>query len=125
MDDDININSGTCTSDPKIECFFQVLALHREEDERLKTRNIHFSQNYANSSCSTLYGGLFDRCAVSQFAEQYRRYAYDYKDRGGGIACFKRVSSTANILSVSSHPVQVCLCINNEYDCTYHDHTLL
>ena len=72
VDDDTN--SGTCTSDPKIECFFQVLALHREEDERLKTRSIHFSQNYANSSCSTLYGGLLDRCAVSQFAEQYRRY---------------------------------------------------
>ena len=139
-------NSGTCASDLKTECFFQVLAVHNNKEERLKTQTIYFSQNYATISGSTLYGGLLDRCAVSQFAEVHKKNtAYDYKDKNGGIAYFMNVSIpkyysindiyvgnhtqvvldeyliTTNI-SISSDPVQVCLCINNEYDCTHQRH---
>ena len=139
VDDDTN--SGTCASDPKTECFFQVLAVHSTESNsiesnRLKTQSIYFSQNYANIVGSTLYGGLLDRCAVSQFAEVQRRYTvYDHKDRGGGITYFKNVSTPTYYsstqsrevlvdtnLSISSRPVQVCLCINDEHDCTHQSH---
>ena len=73
-----------CASEPKSECFFQVLAFHDVESDHLKTQSIiHFSQNYANISGSTLYGGLLDRCAVCQFAEVQHKCKpgqnYEYK----------------------------------------------
>ena len=136
-------NSGTCTSDLKTGCFLQVLAVHNTEDERLKTQTIYFSQNYATNSGSTLYGGLLDRCTVSQLAEVYKKIpAYDYEDKDGGIAYFMNVSIPKHYsyytvgndtqdyyeyfiptnISISSRPVRVCLCINNEHDCTHQSH---
>ena len=125
--------SGTCTSDPKIDCFFQILAIFSDEHEYIKTQSIHFSQNYAKISGSTLYGGLLDRCAVSQLAEIHKKYPnYDYEDGGDGILYFKNAStpvvfsyelnkeiSINTSLSVSSLPVQVCSCISNKVDCTH------
>ena len=58
VDDDTN--SG-CASDPKTECFFQVLAMYDIDvgyDPGLVTKSLYFSKNYANISGSTLYGGL-------------------------------------------------------------------
>ena len=133
VDDDSN--SGTCANDPKTECFFQVLALYDNPIFKdFKTQSIYFSQNYADISGSTLYGGLLDRCAVSQFAEVNYKYGYIYKDDGYGIAYFKNVSfptyenSTDEVIisiniSVASDPVRVCLCINNVHDCTHQSHT--
>ena len=140
VDDDTN--SGTCASDTKTECFFQVLAIYVGRDPCLNIQSMYYSQNYANISGSTLYGGLLDRCAVSQFAEFYRKYPLDIKDRGDGIAYFRNVSiptynyvtynhrtaadnckeSVINTnLSMSSLPVQVCLCNNKKFNgCTHH-----
>ena len=128
VDDDTN--SGTCTSDPNLECFFQVLAVHGTADEYLQTQSMHFSQNYANISGSTLYGGLLDRCAVNPFAEVHYNhfldesfmYQYDYypdqpyEYKGNGESYFKDVS-TDDTTSISSLPVRVCLCISNEHNC--------
>ena len=95
----------------------EVLAIHGLEEKYLKTQSIHFSQNYATISGSTLYGGLLDRCAVSQFAEVHKKYsAYDYNDRDDGITYFNMINTN---LSISSQPVRVCLCINNEHDCSH------
>ena len=132
VDDDTN--SGTCASNTETECFFQVLALYSEKSPYLRIQSMHFSQNNANVSGSTLYGGLLDRCAVSPFAEVHNKYPHASKDGGDGIAYFKNVSTPtygiyymeivieAN-LSISSNPVQVCLCFNadqnNDSDCTY------
>ena len=128
---DDNTNSGTCAGSTETECFFQVLALYSVDSEdlrtRIRTQSMHFSQNHANISGSTLYGGLLDRCAVSPFAEVHNKYPRDFKDRGGGIAYFKNVSTytyynpyyydyyyyydhTREI--ISSDPVRVCLCFN-------------
>ena len=126
-------NCGTCNSDTVTECFLQVLALHDQESLYLKTQSIHFSQNNANISGSTLYGGLLDRCVVSQFAEFYKKYTHDYKVRGDGIAYFKSVSipidysyaeltKEVSINTISSLPVRVYLCISNESDCNYERH---
>ena len=136
VDDDTN--SGTCASNTETECFFQVLALHSEVFPYLRIQSMHFSQNYANISGSTLYGGLLDRCAVSPFAEVHNKYPRAFKDRGGGIAYFKNVSTPTYLdynirleiaidtnLSVSSDPVRVCLCFNADQnnDCTHQHHT--
>ena len=119
VDDDTN--SGTCASNPKTECFFQVLAIHGTQRDTIKTQSMHFSQNHARISGSTLYGGLLDRCAVSQFAEvRYKDGQYS-EDRSDGVTYFKDVSTITNT-SISSHPVQVCLCINNKHLCTQQSH---
>ena len=119
VDDDTN--SGTCASDRKTECFFQVLAIYMLQSELLKTQSIHFSQNYAIISGSTLYGGLLDRCAMSLFAEARNKHndsgqIYEYK--GNGVSYFKDISTGENTL-ISSRPVQVCLCIHNKHNCTH------
>ena len=117
-------NSGTCASDPSLrtECFFQVLALYNKfiYGYHINLLNfLYFSNNSANISGSTLYGGLLDRCAVSQFAE----FEVDNNRGGGirkGIAYFKNVSTIANV-SISSGPVRVCFCTNfssSIHDCT-------
>ena len=89
---------------------------------------MHFSQNHASISGSTLYGGLLDRCAVNSSAEVHNKHPHTFKDRGDGIAYLKNVSTPmyfihdsfgncveividAN-LSVSSDPVRVCICFN-------------
>ena len=123
VDDDSN--SGTCASDPKTECFFQVLALYESiflGSQYIKTQSIYFSQNHANISGSTLYGGLLDRCAVSQFAEIYNKYNDILCD---GIAYFMNISiptyyinstdqelSVPTNISTASDPVRLCLCYN-------------
>ena len=122
VDDDTNSGS-MCTSDSKTECFFQVLALHSLNHIDVRTQNILFSQNQANISGSTLYGGLLDRCTVSQFAEVYS------KDARNGVAYLRGISLppdddretidlfATNNVSISSRPVKVCFCIENEYNC--------
>ena len=138
VDDDTN--SGACASNTETECFFQVLALHSAENPDLKIQSMHFSQNHANISGSTLYEGLLDRCAVSLFAEVHIKYPRDFKDRGDGISYFKNVSTftyynpyyydyyyyydhTRDI--ISSDPVRVCLCFNADQnnDCTHQHYT--
>ena len=144
---DDNTNSGTCAGSTETECFFQVLALQSVEDPyylrtHIRIKSMHFSQNHANLSGSTLYGGLLDRCAVSPFAEVHNKYPHAFKDVGDGIAYFKNVSIPTNRiynhnlgdymeiaidtnLSVSSDPVQVCLCFDADQnnDCPHQYYT--
>ena len=133
VDDDTN--SGTCASDPKTECFFQVLAYiyglyspgstHESILDNtikiLKTKSLYFSENFASISGSTLYGGLLDRCAVSQFAEVRIKYAEGYEVGGNGFMYLNHVSTITD-MSISSRPVKVCLCIDNEHNCTHQSH---
>ena len=119
VDDDTN--SGTCAIDPKIECFFQVLTVddnyyHAYDIVNLATQSMYFSQNYASISGSKLYGGLLDRCAVSVFAEIYKKYASE--SIIGGNAYFKNVSLVTDV-SISSRPVRVRLCTNDARNYNY------
>ena len=138
---DDNTNSGKCSSSSKTECFLQVLAVYTgQRNSYLTAQTIYFSHNQANISGSTLYGGLLDRCTVSQFAE-FRYIDREYF-KAGGVSYFENISipmyikhyiiddfiegekklSIATNLSVSSGPVQVCLCINNEHNCSHQAH---
>ena len=129
--DDV-INSGMCTINPKTECFFQVLAyiqgLYNQVSaltipnitvddvrENLEPMSLYFMENNASVSGSTLYGGLLDRCAVSHFAEVCTKYEADV---GDGITYLMQVSSITDV-SISSPPVKLCLCMDNEHDCTH------
>ena len=119
--------SGTCVSARRRYCFFQVLAMYYIDVHigwDLKMQSIHFSQNYANKLGSTLYGGLLDRCAVSQFAEVCERF-YGRNFEADGISYFGRVSNTIvtdNDTSISSLPIKICHC-NKEYiNCTNQQH---
>ena len=106
VDDDTY--TSTCS---KSECFFQVLGKVNERELR---KYLQFSRNTARSSGSTLYGGLLDRCAVSPFVELTS--SLDPKFKTNGLIHFK--SATASTyLSISSGPVKVCYCDNEEYDC--------
>ena len=115
VDDDTN--SGTCASDPKTECFFQILAVYtnyNDESRIYKQRkSLSFSENFASISGNILYGGLLDRCAVSPFAEYDKHVGVDY---------LKDVSFIDNItiISVSSKPVRVKFCQQpkNAINCT-------
>ena len=112
VDDDAN--SGTCASNKKSECFIQVLAVHNRINDDLKIPSLYFTQNQAKFSGSTLYGGLLDRCAVSRLAEVHKKHYPEYK--GNGVSYFKDISTGENTL-ISSDPVQVCPCIDNEHNC--------
>ena len=118
---------------PKIECFFQVLIcieglyslgivpepILNYIQENLKLLSLYFTENNASISGSTIYGGLLDRCAVSQFTEVRIKYAEDYETGGNGIQYLKHVSTiTESGLSISSQLVKVCLCIDNKHNCT-------
>ena len=118
-------NSGTCASNTKSECFFQVLAiyLYANRCSDMKIQSMYFSQNFANISGSTLYGGLLDRCAVGWLAEIRNKHSffeqnYEYK----GESYFKDISTGENTL-ISSLPVRVCTCISNEPNCTHQSYT--
>lgn len=114
-------NTGTCSTLPAPDCFFQVLAIYDYSDERITIQSLSFLNNTAYISGSTLYGGLLDRCAVSQFAEVRKKHSPGQPDSysGNGITYFKDVSNTTNA-TISSQPVQVCLCNSelSEHDCT-------
>ena len=64
-------NFATCASSSYrqystlTECFMQILALHDELWSTLILDNVNFTNNNAQYSGSTLYGGLLDRCSVS------------------------------------------------------------
>ena len=107
---DDNTNSGTCASEPRIKCFFQVLAVYDYNGAlniNFSTQCMHFSRNHAKSSGSILFGGLLDRCAVSPFAEIHKKY--HTPNSTGGVSYFKNVSYATDD-TISSDPVQVCLC---------------
>lgn len=121
---DDNTDSGTCASTSsevtshRTECFFQVLALHT-----LRVPNIHlvhyqFSQNYAKISGSTLYGGLLDRCTLSPFSEVHNKY--DDLTVFDGLAYFDLVTTNTSEISLSSQPVQLCICTEHSLSCSYH-----
>ena len=103
----------TNTQNPKsaAECFFEVLSLDQQFNKDYANDSINFTQNYAHSAGSTLFGGLLDRCIPGPLTTDLKPY-YD------GISYLKHVS---NILvdTISSHPVKLCICNNSQPDCSY------
>ena len=118
-------NSVTCASTSyqthytSTECFMQTLVLHGAVNSNVNLVNTNFSENFAEISGSTLYGGLLDRCTVSPSAEVYIQYDY-YVAQPGAMSGVEYITSITNInvKSVNSDPVRICFCNNtNKPDC--------
>ena len=97
--------TAICYSNPydaintsNVGCFFQNVT-----EDFLAT----FNNNYAPVGGHDLFGGLLDRCTIDSFVNE------------SGAQFFKQIS---NSTSISSQPVRVCLCENNEPNCASEGH---
>ena len=108
IDDEANPLSCITSQSPlagfENECFFQA----RVRAVQTTIKYIYFNLNVASEGGSDLYGGLFDRC-TPQLHEDLKSVAYLLI-----MSNIKKVS-----LTVSSRPVRVCFCRDNQPDCDY------
>ena len=122
-------NFATCNSishevhSSTTECFLQTLAL-RTKSIAFDLLNIEFMHNWATVSGDILFGGLLDRCAVSPFSDTYEELtiSHEYKELTGipyGIAYLLFVSNIQDFRGISSAPVQLYFCTNNEPNSSY------
>ena len=112
--------SGTCAStsfeasSTTTECFFQTLELKTilftfEKEFIPNYVNTKFVNNHALSRGSDLFGGLLDRCSESPFNKKAKT----------SVKYFAVFSNMNTSESISSDPVRVCFCHDNELDCSY------
>ena len=68
-----------------------------------------------------MFGGLLDRCTTNTFAEVYYKYIQDSQtDSVGGLSYLLTTTNIRNdSKSVSSNPVHLCFCVNNQVACDY------
>ena len=85
-------------------CFFQKATKHLQ---------INFNDNYANISGDDLYGGLLDRCIFSNGPNTIN--AAGFLKEISNIRCFD---------TISSKPVRLCYCKNNQPDCDQQVHSI-
>ena len=77
---------------------------------------INFDKNQAKYYGDNLYGGLLDRCAVNVASSTDPKY---------GIAHLKSISNiTTTLKSISSEPIQVCLCENGNVSCSIRSYSV-
>ena len=128
---DDTTNSSTCSSNPfdvmspKSECFISVVSIHAYATTNINFRltNILFNSNTATLSGPTLFGGLLDRCIVNPFNEIDQTVDRNTNQlltyEGDALQYFMDISSEKKTQSISSYPVQVCPCIDNQQQCGY------
>ena len=124
-------NSGSCVSNPfetkspKSECFMSVVSTQTIVTARtnFSLSNVLFHKNSATVSGPFLFGGLLDRCIVSPFNEVDRTIDRTTNElltyKGDGLQYLMDISTKNAAQEISSHPVQVCLCVNGRQNCTY------
>ena len=110
IDDEANPLSCTASKSPlaglENECFFQAevfVAL-------IYVKYMFFNLNEASEGGSDLYGGLFDRCRTGLYSS-ISKSSVEY------LQLFSNIKKLS--LSVSSQPVRICFCRNNQPDCDY------
>ena len=125
-------DNGMCSLSIVTECFIQTLAMygpmHADIDsDDTRCQNIDFVNNTAEHSGNSLFGGLLDRCSVSQFAEvNINNVNMDYTISNGtmiveGHEYFQKISNIQDT-DIGSHPVRVCFCTNGQPNCSHqHD----
>lgn len=124
-------DDGICGLSIIDECSIQALALYSpvspdHDSSNTRSKNtIIFSNNTAELSGHGLFGGLWDRCTVSIFAEpNINKVNMDYSLSNSTIITegldYLQMISNVNKSDVSSDPVRVCFCIGGQPDCSYH-----
>ena len=109
-------NTGLCNSSSSTECFFQILALYPDNLEYVVQQQIealNFSQNSATYVGDAIFGGLLDRCTVSQLNPLRQQGIVQQ-----GLEFIQSVSNIDNIDLIVSHPVRLCFCIENHPNCS-------
>ena len=120
-------NFGTCASTSYEDhstsngCFLQTLALHLRRSSKLNLVNTKFERNIATISGSTLFGGLLDRCTANPFAEVFYKFYDDTQALSiDGLSYLQNISTFQDGLeSISSFPVRLCFCRDEQPDCFY------
>ena len=111
-----NTNAGACSS--YIVCFVQTLVLHNYRDFSVQ-ESFLFLDNIATEKGSDIFGGLFDRCIPSPFAEVFSLLN---TTRYSGITYLETTSNVKVAETVASQPVHVCICgdkTRDRVDCSY------
>ena len=130
-----NVMCSVSTRSTVNECFMQTLAMYGPmpadfDSDDTRCQNIDFVNNTAELSGNNLFGGLLDRCSVSQFAEtNINNVNMDYTISNGtmiveGHEYFQKISNIQDE-DIGSHPVRVCFCNNGQPDCTYQHNPIL
>ena len=114
------------------ECFVQALVMYAQvsadfDSDDNRCQNIDFVNNTARLSGNSLFGGLLDRCTVSQFAEtNIINVHMDYTFSNGtmvvrGYEYFQKISNI-NHADIDSPPIKICFCTNGQPNCSHqHD----
>ena len=120
-------NSGTCASRSYLaysassECFIQTVNYNNFKRIHVDEYRYEFLDNYAKISGPSLYGGLLDRCTISQITGLKSKHLEDVN-----VTVIVTPRATRNTeddtqnLMISSDPVRICFCrdIMNP-DCGY------
>ena len=108
-------------------CFFQPIDLLEDGNNNIDSQTLKQSFNFTNNNARIagydLFGGLLDRCTV-RFV---RRLQQDEDTSLNAGVVLLSAMSNVNLLSnltVSSHPIKVHLCLNNEPDYRYDEPVL-
>ena len=112
-------NPDLCNGSSSTECFFQILALNPGELMNvieLQNEALNFTENSANSTGDTIFGGLLDRC-TSNILTPSRSQIY-------GVNYIQNISNIDDVDSISSHPVRLCFCMDDKPDCSYDPPTI-
>ena len=109
-DDDNKVDECSGENSSVSRCFFHVSDAF----------TINFNKNRANYEGHDLFGGLLDRC-TSFNATDHSQLELN------GVARFKSISNITDpkLKTISSKPVQVCLCENNKRNCSIQSHDVL
>ena len=138
-------NSGTCASksyksySTASECFIQALSLNNENNFYL---DLLFKNNHAKFTGSVLYGGLLDRCTLSPFSEilvgsdpadeedippiKLRQiFNNSWVGNISGVTFTLSGDNSETSPAISSDPVRICFCRNDQPECGYNPPTKL
>ncbi|XP_064397236.1 uncharacterized protein LOC135344080 [Halichondria panicea] len=114
-------DSSTCRGEANktktiiTDCFIQTIQLYEGNSKGLNYFNTFMTNNTATQSGADIYGGLLDRCTVSQNAEYY--------DSANALDYINKTIKSSTELSISSKPVQVIVCSDNYNISTKKGHT--
>ena len=107
-------NSELCDSTSPLsmdrDCFIQIYSLFGSTG-----RIVGFQRNNATSMGANIFGGLLDRCTIGS------NLVADNSQIVHGFDFIKTISNIndSDKDSISSHPVRLCFCMDDQPDCSY------
>ena len=113
-DKNVEMCAGEMTVDAL--CSFQVLDIY----EGYGTQQLNFESNTASVSGPLMFGGLLDRCTLTTVS--YSLFFSTNLDQSStplnGSTSLYQISNIENLDSLTSLPVTVCFCVDNQPDCS-------